>query len=170
MVNLSQCNDDEGAYSRISIEDGSDVDKEAPQAAKKLLEAMSMRERYVSLNPRQLRWAFEGRDAFSTDNLPQASKVRVPWPVYLPKKIALPLPAFTLTFGLACTWLPHDNEAASPFGAMQRHKQLFLEPTRAPTVFRPRVFEKLNGSFSERHAPTSHVTNLFLASTASLIV
>lgn len=76
MVALSQSSDDEGAYSRISIEDGSDVDKEAPQAAKKLLEAMSMRDRYMALNPRQYRWAFEGKDAFSCDSLPQATQVR----------------------------------------------------------------------------------------------
>jgi len=73
---LSQSSDEEGAYSRISIEDGSDVDNEAPQAAKKLLEAMALRDRYMTLNPRQFRWMFEGKDAFDCEHLPEATQVR----------------------------------------------------------------------------------------------
>jgi hypothetical protein len=68
--------DGEATYSRISIEDGSDVDKEAPHAAKKLLDAMALRERYAALNPRQLKWTYDGTNAFSIENLPTATQVR----------------------------------------------------------------------------------------------
>ena len=52
------------------------MDKEAPIAAKKLLLATSLRDRYAALNPRQLLWSYDGVNAFSTENLPPRTAVR----------------------------------------------------------------------------------------------
>ena len=68
--------DSEDSYSRMSIEEGSDVDKEAPIAARKLLAAMAIRARYAALNPRQMKWSYDGKNAFATDSLPMATAVR----------------------------------------------------------------------------------------------
>lgn len=75
-MRISTTGESEEIYSRISIEEGSDVDKEAPFAAKKLLQAKSLRERYAAMNPRQLLWAYDGKNAFEVDTVPSASNVR----------------------------------------------------------------------------------------------
>ena len=74
-MSMSSSSDGEATYSKISIEEGSDVDKEAPQAGRKLLAAMALRERYAALNPRQLLWTYDGANAFSVDNLPEGTEV-----------------------------------------------------------------------------------------------
>jgi AMP deaminase len=74
VMSMSSSSDGEATYSKISIEEGSDVDKEAPQAGRKLLAAMALRERYAALNPRQLLWTYDGANAFSVDNLPEGTE------------------------------------------------------------------------------------------------
>jgi hypothetical protein len=76
VLSTSSSGELEDAYSRLSIVEGSDVDKEAPVAARKLLEAMAVRDRYAALNPRQLKWSYDGTNAFAIDNLPAATTVR----------------------------------------------------------------------------------------------
>lgn len=76
MAALGSSGSDEDAYSRISIVEGSDIDSEAPLASQKLLTAMALREKYAALNQRQLRWTFDGQNAFNTESLPPASAVR----------------------------------------------------------------------------------------------
>lgn len=72
----SASGDLDASYSKISIDEGSDVDKEAPIAAKKILMAVELRDRYAALNPRQLLWTYDGVNAFSTEKMPPPSSVR----------------------------------------------------------------------------------------------
>lgn len=90
------------SYSKISINEGSDVDKEAPIASKKLLLACELRDRYAALNPRQLLWTYDGVNAFSTENLPPRTAVRLRCPVFVccGHRLSIKLYASAVALGL----------------------------------------------------------------------